>query len=497
MPDNIFNYPLVTSVIAGFLLIGIVGKFLKFSFRDITKWYLYISVLSVVVVMDSIFFPFIGGKDYFFRFATELALAAFVLWWAFEARAGEVKQLLKEAYKKPIVIAVTAFVVAFLLACAFAVDAHAAFWSNYERGEGGFQMAHYYIFFMLLVTLFREEFEWKNIFRWSLIASGLMIGYGLLGNFMANGFIGPYAGAGAQSSNWWHILIDGRFQGSLGNPAYVAPYLMFAAFYAVYLWLSAKREGKGTALATWGYSILLVIFLFFFVLTQTRGAFLGLGAGVIALLAYFAFTGSAKMRKWAAAVALVLILLGIGAYAERNSTFVQNLPEGRLLQISLSDSSAQTRLWVWGEAWKGFLERPILGWGPENFTAVFDKFFNPSFYTPNQNAETWFDRAHSIFFDYLSETGIIGLLAYLSIFFLIFWEFFRRKQLHARSGEHSTAVTIIKGMILAMPIAYLIQGVAIFDVFPMYINLFLFFAFATYYFSVHNHDAEHHHVEHH
>jgi len=487
MLDSVFNYPLVTSVIAGLLLVGIVGKFLKVSFKQIAKWYLYVSVLAVVVVMDSIFFPFIGGKDYFFRFAVELSLISLILYWAFEARKDEIKQLFTSAYKKPLVIAVTVFAGAFLLACIFALDAHAAFWSNYERGEGGFQMIHYYLFFMLLVMLFQEESDWKNIFRWSLVASGLMIIYGLLGDFMVSGFIGPYSG-GNPPIGWWHLLIDGRFEGSLGNPAYVAPYLIFASFYAVYLWLSAKIEHTATKLTTWGYSILLLVFLVFFILTQTRGAFLGLGAGIIALLLYFAFTGSAKVRKWTAAVAILLVILGVGAYAERNSSFVQNLPEGRLLEISVSDASAQTRFWVWGEAWQGFLARPITGWGPENFTAVFDKYFNPNFYAPAQNTETWFDQAHSIFFDYLSETGIIGFLAYFSIFFIIFWEFFRRRQLHKR-GEYGAGLTILRGMILALPVAYLVQGVAIFDVFPMYINLFIFFAFAAYYFSAHHHVA--------
>ncbi|HVM77087.1 MAG TPA: O-antigen ligase family protein [Candidatus Paceibacterota bacterium] len=482
--DSIFNYPLVTSVLAALLLVGIVGKFLKFSFEKITRWYLYVAVLAVAVVMDSIFFPFIGGKDWFFRFSTELALISAVMWWAFEARAGEVKQLITTTYKKPLVIAVTIFVVAFLLACVFALDIHAAFWSNFERGEGGFQMIHYYLFFMLLVMFMKDEADWKNLFRFSLVAAGLMIGYGLLGNFMVGGFIGPYAGGGAPTTGWFHVLIDGRFQGSLGNPAYVAPYLMFAIFFAAWLWLSTKRDKSNANLAAWGYSLLIVAFLFFFMLTQTRGALLGLVLGIVALLLYFAFTGSPRAKKWTAAVALLLIVLGIGAYAERNSAFVQKLPEGRLLQLSASDYTAQTRFWVWQEAWKGFLERPVFGWGPENFTAVYDKFFDPRFYVPGQNTETWFDRAHSVYFDYLSETGIVGLLAYLSIFATFFWEFFRRRNLHKRA-EHGGTTTLLRGALLAMPIAYLVQGAAIFDVFPMYLCLFTFLGFATYYFSVH------------
>lgn len=202
MADSIFNYPLVTSVIAALFLVGIVGKFLKFSWKQITKWYLYISVLAVVVVMDSIFFPFIGGKDWFFRFSTELALISALLYWAFEAKKDEIKNIIKTSYKKPIVIAVTVFVAAFLLACAFALDAHAAFWSNYERGEGGFQMLHYYLFFILLVMFLTEAEDWKNIFRFSLVAAGLMIGYGILGNYSIGGFIGPYAGSTPRSAGF-------------------------------------------------------------------------------------------------------------------------------------------------------------------------------------------------------------------------------------------------------------------------------------------------------
>jgi O-antigen ligase len=475
--DTIFNHPVSAAVIAGLLLVAVIGKLMKFSFERIAKWYLYISVFSVIIVMDSIFFPFIGGKDWFFRFATELSLACVVLWWAFEAKKGQLKTRLSTLFHKPLVVAVTVFVGIFELACVFAYDFHAAFWSNYERGEGGFQMLHYYLFFLLLVLIFTDEKEWKNLFRFSLVSALLMILYGIAGNFSIAGFIGPYAGS-TPPSGWWNELIQGRFEGTLGNPAYVDPYLIFSMFFAAYLWLSSKLEGKLTALKSWGYGILIAIFLFFFILGQTRGAFIGLVAGAFALVLYLVFSSKGKVRKWGAITLGILVILGLGLYAVRNNPAVQNLPEGRLLQISLSDSTAQTRFWVWGEAWQGFLERPVLGWGPENFTPVFDKFFNPSFYVPGQNDETWFDRAHSVFFDYLSETGALGLLSYLSIFFVFYWEFFKK--------AHGNAISQLqKGLMVAIPVAYLIQGVAIFDVFPMYISLFTFLAFGAYYFSVH------------
>jgi len=475
--DTIFSHPVTAAVIAALLLLGVIAKLMKFSFERIAKWYLYIAVFSVVIVMNSIFFPFIGGKDFFFRFVTELALACMVLWWAFEAKKGDLKKRISALFHKPLVIAVTVFTAIFELACVFAYDFHAAFWSNYERGEGGFQMLHYYLFFLLLVFIFTDEKDWKNLFRFSLISAVFMILYGIAGDYSVAGFIGPYAGATAPTG-WWNQLIQGRFEGSLGNPAYVDPYLIFSMFFAAYLWLSSKLEGTLTALKSWGYGVLIAIFFIFFILGQTRGAFLGLIAGVFVLVLYLIFSSKGKARKWGAIALGILVILGLGLYEIRNNPVVQKLPEGRLLQISLSDATAQTRLWVWGEAWQGFLEKPVLGWGPENFTPVFDKFFNPNFYVPNQNTETWYDQAHSVFFDYLSETGVLGLLSYLAIFAVFYWEFFKNAHKHATSH-------LQKGLIIALPIAYLVQGVAIFDVFPMYISLFAFMAFAAYYFSVH------------
>jgi O-antigen ligase len=489
--DTIANHPEVLAVIVALPLMGIVAKLFGVAFERIAKWYLYVAAFSVVVVMNSIFFPFIGGKDYFFRFSVELALIFFTLAWAFEARSGEVEGSVKTWFKKPLFVAVSVFVLMVILACLFAYDMNAAFWSNYERGESGFQMIHYYIFFVLLVLLLRTEDDWKNMFRYSMVAAGLMILYGLGGNYLVQGFIGSYSGSQAPAG-FWHKLIDGRFQGSLGNPAYVAPYLIFSMFYAGYLWVRRKVSPAKNALMNVGYAAIIAVFFLFFILSQTRGAFLGLGVGVLALILYLIFSAREKIRKWSLVALGILIILGGTGYAFRNSSFIQNLPEGRLLQLSFSDATAQSRFWTWGSAWNGFLERPILGWGPENFTAVFDKYFDPRHFIPGTPTETWFDRAHSVFFDYLAETGALGLLSYLAIFVVFFWEFFFKRRPSENEASHAGPKEVLaRGLILALPVAYLVQGVAIFDVFPMYISLFTFLAFACYYFYNHQHHGQH------
>jgi O-antigen ligase len=478
--DTLFNHPWTLFALVGLPAFGIIARIAKQPFSKIAAWYLSISVFAIVVVMDSIFFPFIGGKDWFFRFAVELSLIFTIFAWAFEEKDGELAKDLKSIFKRPLVVAVSVFIVSIVLATIFANDVAAAFWSNYERGEGLFQILHYYVFFLLLNLLMKKEDDWKQIFAASLWASALMIVYGIFGNYGAATFIGPYAG-GAAPTGFWEKLFIGRFQGSLGNPAYVAPYLIFSMFFAGYLWIRSRGTSALGALRNWGYVLLITVFLLFFILSQTRGAFLGLGCGIFVFLLYEAFSRNMRLRKWCVGILGVLIILGGVGFALRNVPAVQNLPEGRLLQISLSDSTAQTRFWTWGSAWQGFLAKPITGWGPENFTTVFDLYFNPRHYIPGQSTETWFDRAHDVFFDYLSEDGILGLASYLAIFVVFYAVFVKNRQKEKNPADRTSASVVERGLIFSLPVAYLIQGVALFDVLPIYIPLFLFLGFAAYY----------------
>ncbi len=475
-------------------------------FLKLSKWSLYGAFFAPVIVLYWNFFPFIGGKYYFFRGMTELSLIFLILFWGFEAKRGELLHAVKTFFRKPLVIAVTVFVGAVLLATLFAYDSHAAFWSNYERGEGGFQMLHYYLFFLLALFLFREEREWRIAFWVACAAGALVILYGVAaaGFFSVKdaqgqviyAFIGPYTNGDASPTFLGRLFAPAaRFQGSLGNPAYVAPYLMFALFYLFFAWV--RRRGTKKWWIHLGYGALAAFFFLFFILSQTRGAFLGLGVGVMVFLMYLVFSDKRFRRIGIGAFLGLILLFGI-LFHFRDTAFIQRIPGNRFLYSSLQEQTAQTRFWTWGSAWQGFLDRPLLGWGPENFSTVFDKYFDPRHYVPGKNTETWFDRAHSVVFDYLAETGILGFASYLGIFAVFFWEFARLKPLphggspaHHKEHEsrHHFGIDMSaagRGLLLVLPIAYLIQGLAIFDVLPMYLNLFFFLALAVFTLEPHS-----------
>jgi hypothetical protein len=77
------------------------------------------------------------------------------------------------------------------------------------------------------------------------------------------------------------------------------------------------------------------------------------------------------------------------------------------------------------------------------------------------------------------ETGLLGLVSYVGVFVIFYLQFFKY---HKCSAVNDSKLSVGNALLFAMPVAYLVQGVVIFDVLPIYINLFVFLAFANFKF---------------
>jgi O-antigen ligase len=213
---------------------------------------------------------------------------------------------------------------------------------------------------------------------------------------------------------------------------------------------------------------------------------MGLGIGIISGLIYLFFhLPKGLIKKIILTAIIILIVLGGLGFKFRRSIDLMPFCKGggnRILDVSVSAETFQTRLLLWKQALIITKERPILGWGPENFSPAFEKHYLPQF-------EVWFDRAHNIFLDYLAQTGILGLLSYLSIFVIFYWQFFRKTRFEAdKYKAEKRLVTnyrllITNTLFFALPVAYLVQGLVLFEVLPIYISIFVFLAFANYRFN--------------
>lgn len=450
------------------------------NYFKISRFFLYFVPLAVAVVLSNSLFPFIVGKYAWFRSLTDLAFIFFLLGILLEpqyAKQLKIIERLRAIFRNPIAVAVVVFTAIFLLAGFFGVDPSFSFWSNFERGEGGFQILHLCLFFILLAILLQEEKHWRMFF-WAVLAGGaLMALYGIAAGAGLDGYIG-----GKFSDPGF------RFAGSIGNPAYVAAYAIFMMFYAGYLAIgdiaSFADLFYGETLILFSglfYTGIIIFFFVIFLLAATRGALMGLVAAVAAALVYLGLSIK-SWRKWFLILVMALVVL-LGVLINfKDSPYIKKLPFGRIFDISFSAKTWEDRTYIWNMAWEGFKERPFLGWGPENFLHVFDRHFDTHYFKPTEGFGAWFDRAHSIYFDYLVETGILGLMSYLGIFvafFVLLWKFHKRQS----AAFVSYRPLVINALMIAVPVAYLVQGIVLFDVWPIYLNVFIFLAFAIYKFE--------------
>jgi len=75
--------------------------------------------------------------------------------------------------------------------------------------------------------------------------------------------------------------------------------------------------------------------------------------------------------------------------------------------------SFTNRLHAWEVSWQASLDRPLFGWGLENYDNAFQANFQPKFEDAVGSTET-LDRAHNFIFDYLVFTGWLGLILLLT-----------------------------------------------------------------------------------
>lgn len=441
----------------------------------IAKLIWLLSILSVLVIFTKVPSPFIEGPHRFFCTCVELALAATLLAWGFTSETHKIQKRFWVYFKHPISLAVTAFMLAAVASTVCAFYPELAFWSNLLRGDGLYFFLHLYAFFLLAGVLLETQYDWK----WAtgvFIASGVgVILWGLWFAYTRGMNLGGYFSddPSIHIDSMVGRLLEVRFHGAIGNADFTPMYLAFAAFFSFYYPYLAQSKEKYVKYLSYGLTGFFGVFI---LLTQTRGIFVGIFLGVLAGCVAL-FLNQTTYRLVLKRGFVVLAGLGVLAFLLRNSPILRRIPGGRLLSVLDFDASSTERLIAWKTAFKIFLQHPICGVGFENFVFAWQPYFNPDSFDPPQGLMDgsytgcgYMDRAHSVIFDYLTQTGLLGFIGYVSIFVLIAYFFVlkcRQKQVSA----------VESFLFVCIVVTYLGQGIFIFDTFSVYIGLFFFFAF--------------------
>jgi len=367
-------------------MISAMSSFLRYSILTGLFGVLFVPF----IVANGFFFPFITGKAFAFRIVVEIV---FALW---------IVLALKDSSVRPrgsvLLYTLLALIVSMGVSTILAENPSKSFWSNFERMEGYISLLHFGAYFLVTSSMLQAQNIWRTFWNTSI---GVSIALGLYGVLQL---------AGVFTINQGGVRVDATF----GNATYLAVYMLFHFF----ITLIALVEWKPKKYFQLFYGVALVLQTLMIFYTATRGTILGLVGGLFLsgiLFVIFA-KGQNTLRKAGAIIAIAVVVISGAFFLAKDSGIVQNSDVLRRI-ASISLEEGETRFTIWGIAWQGFLERPVFGWGQENFNYVFNTYYEPSLYAQ----EPWFDRAHNIFFDWLVAGGIIALVLYLSLFVVALW----------------------------------------------------------------------------
>lgn len=428
--------------------------------HKLLRYGLLLAVFVPLVIFRNNFSPFNFGKVIVFRTLIEILFVIYValaikyprfrppnlvssiLYLVSRIKKSKIQNT-KYQIPNTIFLALTLFTASMVLSAFAGVNWYKSFWGGgWERMGGLFSWLHYYAFFIMLISVFRKKEDWLNILWLSVFAALISSFYG----FLQKGESLAIVGAAAERA---------RILGTLGNPAALAGYLLFNFYFALYLFSHHKSRGVKTVLIIAGLVFATAIFM-----TAVRGAVLALAGSLFLLGLVWVLRNRKKTAFILFAAVMAIFCLVFATLVPKSETLK------RLTDFSLQSETIKNRLIVWQVGLEGIKEKPLLGWGPENFESVFSLYYDPAI--SKGSGTNIFDRAHNVFIDTAASQGLLGLAAFillwLGVVCCIKYQVLSIKQ---------------KNILYALMFAYFVHNFFFFDLSSTYVMLIILFGLVS------------------
>ncbi|MCK4454181.1 O-antigen ligase family protein [Candidatus Parcubacteria bacterium] len=422
------------------------------------------------------------GKTIVFRIILSLMIFVFLWQVLFQKLNDNLSLIIKNILNKQSKVFLSfwlliAFLGVYFLATLFSQDPYFSFWGSPYRA-GGFLNFAFCIIFAILAFLILRKSDWQKIWDFSII----------IGIFVS--FIAIFQQLGLFSKVV--IPFSGRAPSTIGGPIFLAIYLLLLFFPILFFGIREKNLVK-----KFFYFFALLLFFYVILNTGSRAAYFGLLIGIFYFVLFypvkFHFAAPSLLQKGGVfnrvdphtkklflvkiffGILLVLGILGV-YYLNADYQVPQSFQENKIFKtvnsrLSISLAIKDPRFSSWEIAFRAMKKKPILGYGPENFSIGFDKHYDPSLPYIDPDWGSWYDRAHNFIFDIGVTVGILGLIIYLSLFAVLFSGLQKLKKIKPEK-------IIIYHGIQAAFLAYLAANFFSFDTFSTYLISFLIIAYS-------------------
>jgi len=295
----------------------------------------------------------------------------------------------------------------YVISTLFSLDIHKSLWSTPERGGGGLVNFSFFFLFFLTTFLFIKKEDYPKLLNFSLFIAFLIV---LLAYFQKFKILSIF------------LIPEERTSATLGNPILFNHFLIPFFFISLSLFFIERRIIK----KYFYLSISLLVSFALIFLGHGRAGFLGLTIGILWFFFTLPFPSENPLIKrrliLLKIIVLILILVIIGLiffFAQKPSLYQKwspffKEPIWRLTSLTKGIQADASRISAWKIGIRASLERPWLGYGPENFIIAFYRHYDPLL---PQIKLANFDKAHNFLIENLVASGIFALFFYLLFIF--------------------------------------------------------------------------------
>lgn len=214
--------------------------------------------------------------------------------------------------------------------------------------------------------------------------------------------------------------------------------LIIPMLFILFMETSKKSNLLGKAL----YASALFLGLVGLLFNATRGAWLAVIIVLFCLIVYYAYQGNKKICVF---FLILCFVIPSGLHFLYSSNFKSLGITQRATNFSIEkNQSATERILLWKSSIEMMKDYPIAGVGIGEFDDSYHKH-----YISKEAKEPNLNHAHNNFFQMGAETGFVGLISFL----FMFWSIYKEQYLFWRKSKNKYAL-----IILASTTAFLIQG---------------------------------------
>lgn len=393
--------------------------------------------------------------------------------------------------KTPLDVPLLLFLLTNIISTILSIDLHTSIWGYYTRLNGGLLSTICYItLYYALVSNFRSE-NVPKFFKAALFGGFISALWAIPEHFGASPSCALLINQLTDSC--WVQDVKSRVFSTLGQPNWLAAYLVMLIYPAIYFILNTKNR-----LTSLFYISLASALYLAFTFTYSRAATLGWIAGLgIFLLFYFFSLQHKKIKfslpikwRWIGSIILLFVFFNLifGSSISRfkvnfspekpttPSTNTTTAPSGGSQLESDGNESGQIRLVVWKGGLEVFKHYPIFGSGVETFAYSYYNF-RPLEHNKLSEWDFLYNKAHNEFLNYLATTGIVGFSSYMFLIgaFIIWSIKYILKTSFKDKESHQKLLVLV---VLASYISYLVQNFFGFSVVIVALFFFIFPALA-------------------